>query len=149
VSKAIIDIDITLGIKEITPLNMVRMGLAKAKSLKMIARACWKSNWMMLSDTEVKPLYTKVMDHLLHRQPYGEFLAVQEIFGRDVAMELEKRGEVIMPAHYQRQSVMTMSGGTKRKSITVGSDEDEGSQRPGKRRAIEIEDRDSDMDFVD
>ncbi len=127
---------------------MVRMGLAKAKSMKMIARASWKSNWEMWSDAEVKPLYNRVMDHLLKRHPYGEFLAIQEIFGRDVAMELEKKGEVMMPPNYQRQSMMTMSQGMKRKDAAVGSD-DEGSQRPGKRRAIEIEDSDSDVEFVD
>jgi hypothetical protein len=127
---------------------MVRMGLAKAKSFKMIARACWKTNWEMWSDAEVKPLYNRVMEHLLKRHPYGEFLAIQEIFGRDVAMELEKKGEVIMPHNYQRESVMVMSQGVKRKGVAVGS-EDEGSQRPGKRRAIEIgSDSDSDMDFV-
>ncbi|KAF8308458.1 hypothetical protein F5887DRAFT_1092560 [Amanita rubescens] len=107
------------SIKEITPVNMVRMGLAKAKSLKMITRACWKTNWEMCSDAEVKPLYNRVMEHLLKRHPYGEFLAVQEIFGRDVAMELEKKGEVIMPHNYQRQSVMVMSQGGKRKGGAV------------------------------
>ncbi|KAF8643201.1 hypothetical protein AX14_009597 [Amanita brunnescens Koide BX004] len=47
----------------------------------------------MLSDADVKPLYDRVMDHLLKQHPHGEFLAVQEIFGRDVAMELERKGE--------------------------------------------------------
>jgi hypothetical protein len=135
------------GIKEITPLNMVRMGLAKAKSFKMIGRACWKTNWEMLSDAEVKPLYDKVMGHLLNQHPYGEFLAVQEIFGRDVAMDLEKKGEVIKPHHIQRPSVMMTLQGKKRKSVAEGSDDDEGSQRPGKRMALEVEESESEMEL--
>ena len=124
-------------------MNMVRMGLAKAKSLKIIGRACWKSNWEMLSDAEVKPLYNRVMEHLLKQHPYGEFLAVQEIFGTDVAMELERKGEVIKPHHIQRPNVLMMLQGKKRKGMEVGSD-DEGSHRGGKRRAAESE---SEMEF--
>ena len=123
---------------------MVRMGLAKAKSLKMIGRACWKSNWEMLSDADVKPLYDRVMDHLLKQHPHGEFLAVQEIFGRDVAMELERKGEVIKPAHYESAGVMKTLQGKRRRA--AGSD-DEGSRRAGKQRAIEVEESESEMEL--
>ena len=125
---------------------MVRMGLAKAKSFKMIGRACWKSNWEMYSDAEVKPLYNRVMEHLLKRHPYGEFLAVQEIFGLDVAMELERKGEVIKPHHYQTQSVVTTLQGTKRKGTEMG-EAIEGSGRPGKRRAVEAEESESESEM--
>lgn len=104
------------------------MGLARAKSTTLIGRAAWKSNWEWYSDKEVKPLYDRVMDHLLNRHPYGEYLALEEIFGQEVAMRLGEGGEVIMPPHRVN---------TKRKATEDASD-----QPSGKRKALESDDSD-------
>jgi hypothetical protein len=113
-----------VGIKEMTPLNMVRMGLAKAKSFAMIGRASWKGNWEMHSDNEVKPMYDRVMDHLLNQKPYGEFHAVEEIFGREMALQLATKQEVIQPQHC-RGLALAANQEQKRKFAETGNDERE------------------------
>lgn len=51
----------------------------------------------MLTDKEAKPLYDKVMGYLLNQRPYGEFFAIREIFGNDIAKSVAKRGDIIPP----------------------------------------------------
>jgi hypothetical protein len=116
-----------IGVKEITPLNFVRMGLARAKSTTLIERASWKSNWEMYSDAEMKPLYDRVMDHLLKRHPHGEYLAVEEIFGAEVAKILAETGQVIMPPHRnetRKRKATDEVGEKRRKAREVESDDD-------------------------
>lgn len=130
------------GTKEITPFNMVRMGLAKAESYALIERPSWKSNWRFYSDAEVKPTYDRVMNHLLNGQPHGEFLAVEEIFGRDIANMLADKREVVAPAHSRVQAVQVQAVQMpalikKRKAIYRGNEEG-GSRSGGKRRVIEL-----------
>jgi len=86
-----------VGNKEINAMNLIRMGLAKAKTTGVINLAKYKSNWEMLSDKEMKPLYDKVMGFLVNQRPYGEFFAIREIFGEEMAKMVAKRGEVIAP----------------------------------------------------
>ena len=114
------------GVKEITPLNFVRMGLARANSTTLIERASWKSNWDMYSDKEVKGLYDRVMDHLLNRHPHGEYLAFEAIFGMEVANEVAKKGDAVMPGHAKGNEA-------KRKAA-----EEMSEKRAGKRRAVEM-----------
>jgi hypothetical protein len=118
------------GVKEITPLNLVRMGLARANSSTMVIRASYKSNWEMYSDGEVKGLYDRVMKHLVGQEIFGEFLAVEEIFGREIAMELTKKGELVQPGHVRVEAAR------KRKAMEVEGDGEE-DRRAGKRRARE------------
>jgi hypothetical protein len=51
----------------------------------------------MLTDREMKPLYDKVMAFLLNQRPYGEFFAIRELFGEDMAKMVAKRGDIIPP----------------------------------------------------
>ena len=122
------------GTKEITPFNMIRMGLARAESYAVIERPCWKSNWRFYTDAEVKPIYDRVMNNLLNCQPYGEFLAIEEIFGRKIAETLAKNGEVVEPPHSRVQATQVQ----KRKATVYMGNEGDDSNSRGKRRAIEL-----------
>jgi hypothetical protein len=123
---------------------MVRMGLAKAKSVSMVARASWKSNWEFYSDVEVKPMYDRVMRHLIDSHPYGEFLAIEVIFGTTIARQLAKQGQVCEPAHSRLEALQAKSSAPAQKrkvaELSSGSEDD----RPARRRTME--DLDSDME---
>lgn len=51
----------------------------------------------MLPDSVLKPLYDKVMGFLVERPPFGEYFAMQEIFGQDVANRVAMGGEIMPP----------------------------------------------------
>jgi hypothetical protein len=50
---------------------------------------------------ELKSLYERVMGYLQEKQ-YGEYFAIREIFGKDVADRLAKAGDVVGPAVIQQ-----------------------------------------------
>jgi hypothetical protein len=90
------------GNKEINALNLVRMGLAMCTSSGFVRRAKYGVNWRMKSLAELKPLYEKVLQYLLGTE-YGEFLAMKEIFGEDVAIRVAMNGEMKVPAFITRE----------------------------------------------
>jgi hypothetical protein len=73
------------------------MGLAQGTTAGVMNLAKYKSNWDMLPDKAVKSLYDRVMGHLTQRRPYGEYFAMREIFGDQVAMEVVRHGEIMAP----------------------------------------------------
>jgi hypothetical protein len=73
------------------------MGLGKVFTPGFLGRPKYKINWDMYSLQELKPTYVKVMA-LLHQNPHGEYLALQALFGKEMAMRVAKRGEVLAPA---------------------------------------------------
>ena len=94
--------------KEIHTISLIQMGLAQGMTAGVINLAKFKSNWDMLPDRVIKPLYDKVMGHLTERRPYGEYLAMREIFGDQVAMEVARRGEIMAPPGATGGSVQTV-----------------------------------------
>ena len=84
------------------------MGLAQGTTAGVINLAKFKSNWDMLPDRVVKPLYNKVLGHLTERRPYGEYLAMREIFRDQVAMEVARHGEIMAPPRATSGSVQTV-----------------------------------------
>jgi hypothetical protein len=86
-----------IGTKGIHTVNMIRTGLARATTTGVLKLGRLTLNFHMLTDREVKPLYDKVMGFLLTHRPYGEYLAIREIFGQDIATFVAKRGDVIPP----------------------------------------------------
>lgn len=85
-----------IGTKEIHAVNLVRIGIGKVKTAGFIGRAKFKVNWELYKLHELKGTYDKVMS-LLQQKPIGEFLAMEAIFGRDVAIRAAKREDVIAP----------------------------------------------------
>ena len=83
------------GNKEINAINLIRIGLAQAKTPDVINLAKYKSNWDMSPDNITKPLYEKVMTYLLDKRPFGEYFAMDKIFGQQVANRLANAGEII------------------------------------------------------
>jgi hypothetical protein len=79
--------------KQIHAVNLIQMGLAKATSTGVLATPCYGKNWVILSLPKIKPLYNKVMAHLT-KHPYGEYFAIQEIFGEEIAKKLVAVGDI-------------------------------------------------------
>jgi hypothetical protein len=75
------------------------MGLGKVFTPGFLGCPKFKINWDMYSFQELKPTlaYDKVME-LLHQNPNGEYLALQALFGKEMAMRVANRGEVLAPA---------------------------------------------------
>jgi hypothetical protein len=90
------------GNKEINAVNLVRMGLAICTTSGFLRRAKYDVNWRMKSLVELKPLYEKVSQYLSGTE-YGEFLAMKEIFGEDVAIRVAMNGEMKVPAFITRE----------------------------------------------
>ena len=72
------------------------MGLAKATSPGVLTRAMYKVKWDFLSTSELTALYNKVND-MLTQQPMRLYNAVFQIFGRDMADNMVKKGQIFGP----------------------------------------------------
>lgn len=103
------------------------MGLARAKAYTILEKASFKANWEFHKTENLKALYDLVMDHLCNRHPYGEYLAIEVIFGEAEGMRLADSGDVILPPHKRVQS------GSKRKESEIEISE---QCVGGKRRAV-------------
>jgi len=88
----------------------VRMGLATCSSSGFVRRAKYGMNWQMKSLAELKPLYEKVLQYLL-RTEYGEFLAMKEIFGEDIAIRVAMNGEMKVPGFITRERQHAIQNG--------------------------------------
>jgi hypothetical protein len=74
------------------------MGLAEALHPGVTRLSKYGSNWRFLSNDKLKQLYTKIREILLNNE-YGEYFAVQHLFGKDIAKELVRQGQVISPGN--------------------------------------------------
>ena len=72
------------------------MGLAEASHPDVTRLSKYGSNWRFLPNNKLKHLYTRLRETLLHNN-YGEYFAVQQIFGNNIAKELVKQGQIISP----------------------------------------------------
>ena len=84
------------GNKEIHAANFIRMGLAQAYHAGVVRLSKYGSNWKFLPDDRLKRLYERLKEMLLNNE-YGEYFAIQTLFGEDTAKELARRGQVISP----------------------------------------------------
>ena len=75
--------------KQIHAVNFIRMGLAKATRSGVLITPKYGSNWEMLPLDKIRPGYENVMKFLT-KQPYGEYLAVEYLFGQHMAEMLVK-----------------------------------------------------------
>ena len=95
------------GNKEITAVNLIRIRVAKALSPSVLKVAKLKINWEMKSLAELKPLYDKIMG-FLKKTEHGEYLAMKELFGEEVAIRVAMKGEMKVPAfvtNHQKSAV--------------------------------------------
>ena len=91
-------------------MNLVRMGLGVCLTPGCVKRAKYGVNWRMKSLAELKPLYEKVKKYLLGTE-YGEFLAMKEIFGEDVAIRVAMNGEMKVPGFITRERQVAVVNG--------------------------------------
>jgi hypothetical protein len=85
------------GNKEIHAVNLIRIGVAKALAPTVLRVAKYRINWEMKSLAELRPLYDRVIGFLTGND-HGEYLAMKEIFGEEVAIRTAVRGEMKLPA---------------------------------------------------
>jgi hypothetical protein len=64
--------------------------------------AKYKRNFEMKSLAELKPLYDKVMEFLTKTE-HGEYLAMRELFGEEVAIRVAMKGEMKVPVFVTNQ----------------------------------------------
>lgn len=84
------------GTKEIHAVNYIWMRLAHGLTEGVIRTSKYKINWEFVNKSELKGLYTRVMGYLTEGK-FGEYFAVKEIFGKEVADRLAKDGDVVSP----------------------------------------------------
>lgn len=72
------------------------MGLAEAYHPGVMRLSKYGTNWKFLGNDKLKQLYGRMREMLLHNE-YGEYFAVQQLFGQDIAKEMAKKGQVISP----------------------------------------------------
>ena len=93
-----------LGNKEIHAINFIRIRVAKCLSSTVMQVSKYKSNWEMKSLAELKPLYDKVMGFLRHQHTeHGEYLAMKELFGNEVALRVAMKGDMKVPGFVTTQ----------------------------------------------
>lgn len=85
--------------------------------------ARYKANWDIVSQKQLKEKYDNVMRLLLTKTPYGEYFALEEIFGAEVAKRVAEGGEVLCPPIGRIEQVGSEKTLGKRKRITY-SDSD-------------------------
>jgi len=79
--------------KQINALNLIRIGLAKGLTVGVLTTPRYGKNWRMIPINNIKPLYERVIHHLA-KKPYGEYFAIQELFGEQVAKRLVDKGDI-------------------------------------------------------
>ena len=73
------------------------MGLAVGHKEGVMQVAKYKVNWEFKGESELKGLYDRLIGYLgVHK--YGEYFAMKEVFGKEVARRLVKKGDIIGPA---------------------------------------------------
>lgn len=89
------------GAKYITPMNLVRLGIAKAKSNSIIFRARYEETWTVESPEELERLWKDIKDGLKDPR-FGVYYGFRRVFGEKVAREVGNNGEfVVPPTNYQ------------------------------------------------
>jgi hypothetical protein len=78
------------------------MGVAKCSSAGFLRTTKYGNNWQMKSLAELKPMYETIMEFLKNTE-YGEFLALKELFGEDVAIWVAMNGGIKVPAFISKK----------------------------------------------
>ena len=78
------------GQKYITPLNLVRLGLATAQTKQIFKAPKFNSAFKLLTTQEIDSLYTQLKTELTSNDPYGPFNALIFFVGRNAAQELAR-----------------------------------------------------------
>ena len=72
------------------------MGLAVAQSPGVRRHSQYRSNWRFKTDTDLKAMYSKVMDALTNG-PFGEYITIEYFFGAKIARRLSFEKQIDSP----------------------------------------------------
>ncbi|OJT03814.1 hypothetical protein TRAPUB_5544 [Trametes pubescens] len=98
--------------KSLTPLNLIRMGLAYPIGKAVTARPVFNTNFKILDDIELKNWHKEVISMLKQRGPKGPFALVLKIFGGEVATRLAASGHFPDQPSASQRSVSSSSSST-------------------------------------
>jgi hypothetical protein len=87
---------IYVGNKEIHAANFIQMGLAEVCHPGVVQLSKYGSNWKFVSNEKLKQMYVHIQEMLVNNE-YGEYFAMQEVFGEEVVKEMAQQGQVISP----------------------------------------------------
>ena len=86
-----------VGPKKISAVTLIRIGLAEALTGGVISVAKLNVNWRMKTNTKLKSLYDKVIEHLT--KEHGVFFALEEAFGEETARLAVTQGHCRAPVY--------------------------------------------------
>ncbi len=121
--------------KSLTPVNLIRLGLAYPTTGGVIKRPVYKTNFHMMDDHSLKTWYKEIVALLKH-SPHGPYTLAMKIFGQEVTDRLTDLGHfpnrrgVAQAAPVRSILTSTASSRTSRtssKRTIVDVDEDENS----------------------
>jgi hypothetical protein len=84
------------GPKQIHALNFIRMGLADALSPTVKKHSLYKRNWCFKSDSQLQAIHAKFLKWLT-QSDFGEYLVIEFLFGRRIALQLANDSQYIAP----------------------------------------------------
>ncbi|KAG2029472.1 hypothetical protein BDR03DRAFT_987731 [Suillus americanus] len=105
--------------KGIGSLNLVRMGLAKARSGRIFKGGAPLADWVLLTNEEVAAKHQELMGHLQDRQ-YGPFKIAVAFFGLEKAVEIG-----VTTGTYTTHPAMSAIASTKKKRMMPEPDSDD------------------------
>lgn len=140
--------------KSLTPINLIRMGLAYPRSKGVIGRPLYESNFNILDDDELKDWHKQILS--MFKQPgKGPFALVSKIFGGVVAARLARSGHFPDQPTVPQRSVSNSSSAATASSTSrtsskrtvgdimeddddwlMGDEEERQSSNPSRRRRI-------------
>ncbi|EKM74525.1 hypothetical protein AGABI1DRAFT_133148 [Agaricus bisporus var. burnettii JB137-S8] len=84
------------GSKYIHALTMIRLGIADAISTGALGASKFRGNYDIRPENQLKALYDRVIHYLRHEE-FGEFFAICEVFGLEMAEWATKNGHCARP----------------------------------------------------
>lgn len=84
------------GAKYITPVNLVRIGVAKALKDSVVSRPRFIKNWTMEEDDVLEELW-KDIKSCLGSENFGVYYAFRRVFGESVTRVVGERGQFPVP----------------------------------------------------
>lgn len=82
--------------KEITPLNFIKIGIARALDRSVLTRTRYGKNWIFESDAVLHQLLDLLMHHF-DQGGFGPYNAFRHVFGKKLAEDVGKGGQYPVP----------------------------------------------------
>lgn len=109
--------------KSLTPVNLIRMGLAYPTGNAVVARPVANTNFKILDYNELKVWHKEVISMLKQQGPRGPFALVTKIFGSEIATKLANKG------HFPNQPTVSHSVSSSSSSSSVATSSRTSSKR--------------------